>query len=188
MDTQDHIPCFERRWAQCYRIKRGLTDTALCGGLAKDQVCANVEATHGGVRGTASHDTLSRRQIEIRRRHTTSRCRTAPHRVALRCAATADCDYPLAFNGKRQRYRPAGKRILLTLRRGIMDSSLRCCFVVSAECSIARGLRRYRRIAQAYFEGAWRILERRQQLSFDLLHAATVSLEEHDDAMGAWMK
>jgi hypothetical protein len=42
--------------------------------------------------------------------------------------------------------------------------------------------------AQAYFEGAWRILERRQQLSFDLLHAATVSLEEHDDAMGAWMK
>jgi hypothetical protein len=43
-------------------------------------------------------------------------------------------------------------------------------------------------MAQAYFEGAWRILERRQQLSFDLLHAATVSLEEHDDAMGAWMK
>ena len=69
-----------------------------------------------------------------------------------------------------------------------MDRSLRCCFVVSAECSIVRGLRQYRRITQAYFEGAWRILERRQQLSFDLLHAATVSLEEHDDAMGAWMK
>ena len=57
MDTQDHIPCFERRWAQCYRIKRGLTDTALCGGLAKDQVCAR------RVPDTVSHDTLSRWQM-----------------------------------------------------------------------------------------------------------------------------
>ena len=70
-----------------------------------------------------------------------------------------------------------------------MDSSLSVLF--RGKCGVAvsfEGLRRYRRMAQAYFEGAWRILERRQQLSFDLLHAATVSLEEHDDAMGAWMK
>lgn len=41
---------------------------------------------------------------------------------------------------------------------------------------------------QTYLEGAWKILERRNELHFDLMHSALVSVEEHDDAQVAWLR
>jgi hypothetical protein len=41
---------------------------------------------------------------------------------------------------------------------------------------------------QAYFDGAWRILERRHELQFALIHSALISIEEHNDALTAWLK
>ncbi len=41
---------------------------------------------------------------------------------------------------------------------------------------------------QCYFEGAWRLLEGREQFDFRLLHSGRIAMEEHASARSAWLK